>query len=168
MSTRPPKGTTQMATRNPPTIDSTDTQLPFVDDDATRVRRRYDRGESVAKIATVLDLEPKTVAAHLRTTGDLPAIDDPMALAHLYDRFDSLAGVRNALDDCVCEETIRSRMEAFDIDRNQSLADTIRNADIDMEALGLSEPTDGEWSRPGTDEPEGQQKLDAFAGGRSA
>ena len=150
MSTRhPPKGTTQMATRNPQTTDRTTSQPTldaFADDDRARTIRAYSRGDRPDQIAERTDTDLQTVARRLRRAGVIEPWDDPRALAHLYDRFGSVDPIaREAFGGDVCFETVRGRMEAFGIDRGTSPAD--RLTDLNPEDIGLSPLRDDDHAK---------------------
>lgn len=88
----------------------------------------YERGYTVDYIAIVGGWELEHVARELRRAGTIQPHDDPRTLAHLYHDEDldySITQIaRDAFGDAVCPETVRRRMEWYDIEREDRHAGT--------------------------------------------
>jgi len=155
-----PKGTAQMATRNP--IQTTDS-IAFETTDAALAVRRYRTGTRVDEIADALETDAETVAEYLRDAGCLKPHDDPAALAHLFHDGDghTFAEIAALFGNECCAETVRDRMDRFEIEREKTGAQ--RLDELDCEDAGLS-PTAETWTPPQTDD-DPQRTLDAFGGG---
>jgi len=173
-----PKGTAQMATRNPiqttdaptlpthgyqwPTLDTDHDPEYLVTNDPADTERttlaafdpvaRYEAGDMVWQIADDLAPEADTVARQLRRAGVLKPFDDSRALAHLYDEHDhTLESLAALFDHARGPESIRSRMDKYGISRGQTPSEKL--SELNPEDLGLSpmgsDDSDSQFSKRG-------------------
>ena len=106
-------------------------ELSFYDRGARdRIRELYDAGDGhrLDRIATIGGWDLERVARELRHAGVLAPHDDPRTLAHFYHDEDldySITKIaREAFGGDVCPETVRRRMEWYDIEREDRHAGT--------------------------------------------